>query len=442
MATSTTAPPVILSQGAPAGFASLLEAFRGRLERELTAWLAAKRAAAAAAGVDEAADLIGALAGLMIQGGKRLRPALVYFTNRACGGRTDAQALPLALATEFLHTYLLIHDDIMDHAELRRGQPAAHVRFSDAHRERGFQGDADDFGRSVAILLGDLAHTYAVELFTSLPPGAPNAAALTACFSAMCEEVIGGQYLELLVAQRRGMASPAGDDSAAAGAAAGSDPERQQRERLLLRVLRLKSGRYTAERPIQLGALLAGAQPPLLAALSRYGVAVGEAFQLQDDLLGIFGDAGTVGKPVGADLQEGKFTFLVHHALAAATPAERNTIEAALGNHALSSSEVVRVRAIMERTGARHAVTDMVAERLRTARAALAQITQIIQITQITEITADLTSPPLASPPLAGGRAPHAPNAPHAGAPAAAAARAEGQLFLAGLLDDLWGREQ
>jgi geranylgeranyl diphosphate synthase type I len=250
----------------------------------------------------------------------------------------------------------------MDHAEVRRGQPSAHARFREAHRARGLQGNAEDFGRSVAILLGDLAHTYAVELFLSAAPGSARAAELTRCFSAMCQEVIGGQYLELLIAQRGG--HPEGRQE--------SRPESIETE--LLAILRLKSGLYTADRPIQLGALLAGASPALLDGLSRYGSAVGEAFQLQDDLLGMFGDAGTVGKPVGADLKEGKFTFLIHHALAAASPAEREVLEAALGDPDLSDAEVERARKLLETTGARAAVERMIAERLQAARAALASL--------------------------------------------------------------------
>lgn len=351
-ATATQTSPDSEEAGDLAGFSRLLDGFRGTLDRELKAFLAAKRDEAAAAGPAEMLELIDGVGQLMTQGGKRLRPALVYYTYRACGGRSDAEALPVALATEFLHTYLLIHDDIMDHAEVRRGQPAAHVRFRDAHRARGFHGDAQDFGQSVGILLGDLAHTYSVELFTSSSPSGE----LTRCFAAMCQEVIGGQYLELLLAQR--------------GARSGSGP----REEELLRVLRLKSGLYTAERPIQLGALLAAAPPAVLGALSRYGTAVGEAFQLQDDLLGMFGDAGTVGKPVGADLKEGKVTFLIHHALAAASDEQRRTLEAALGNPELGDEEVGRVRELLEATGARAAVTAMVASRLRTAREALSEL--------------------------------------------------------------------
>ena len=374
MGLSTAAPSTARPAAVPEGFTSLLAGFRDQLDRALSQWLDAKREEAIALGSPETLELIDGVGQLATQGGKRLRPALVYYTYRACGGAADEEVLPLALSTELLHTYLLIHDDIMDHAEFRRGLPAAHVRFSDAHRAHGFHGDADDFGRSAAILLGDLAQSWAVELACRVSTGrAPGGGELARCFSAMCQEVIGGQYLELQVAQRR----------------AATEEE-------LLRVLRLKSGRYTAERPIQLGALLAGAPPEVLAELSRYGAAVGEAFQLQDDLLGMFGDPETVGKPVDADLKEGKFTFLIHHALARATPEQRLTLDAALGNPEATPEQTAAARRVLAETGAREAVAAMIGERLRSAREALAAI--------------DL--------------------------------RPEGHLFLAGLIDYLWEREQ
>jgi geranylgeranyl pyrophosphate synthase len=517
-----------VSGSAAAGFAGLIDGFRDRLDREIAAFLAAKRGIAAstsgtapdpAAGsrrqatLADPGDLVDGVARLMAQGGKRLRPALVYYTYRACGGRSEAQAMPLALATELLHTYLLIHDDIMDHAEVRRGQPAAHARFRDLHRAAGLRGDAGDFGRSVAILLGDLAHTYAVELFTgvavrpdaapaaapagppapSAPPAspapsalmppasapAPSASTLPAsapagptapappgphwlelnrCFSEMCEEVIGGQYLEFLLAHRghpepassgpagadpRSPGSAAAADLAAAGSspavtAAGPEPTAAQarRESELLRVLRLKSGRYTAERPIQLGALLAGAPAALRAELSRYGTAVGEAFQLQDDLLGLFGDPAATGKPVGDDLREGKFTLLIHHALVKGSPADRQLVAGALGDPNLTAAEVARVQEALERTGARRAVNAMIAERLAEARRALATLEPLLSP----------RGPGAAGPypdvPYPAGQHPAGlhPHGPHQHAPDSPAA--EGLRFLSGLLDFLWEREQ
>lgn len=388
-------------QEVPDGFAILLDSFRGRLDRELAQWIESKRREAAAQGSPEMLELIDALGELLVQGGKRLRPALVYHTYRACGGPSDEEVLPLALATELLHTYLLIHDDIMDHAEVRRGLPAAHARFRDAHRERGFPGDSRDFGNSVAILLGDLAHTWAVELATRAALSGTPRPEIARCFSAMSQEVIGGQYLEMLVAQRRGAppATPSPDDTMDRPATLA-----QEREEELTRVLRLKSGCYTAERPIQLGALLAGVSGDRLAELSRYGMAIGEAFQLQDDLLGMFGDAGTVGKPVGADLREGKFTFLIHHALSTASPEQRRLLEHALGNPELGDEEVRQVQRALEETGARGTVERMVEERLQAA---------LQSLERLDDSRSDMEP----------------------------ALQPEGRLFLQGLVDYLWERE-
>jgi geranylgeranyl diphosphate synthase, type I len=349
MGLSTETAPAPGRQAPPEEFAGLLGGFRAKLERELEAWLAAKRAEAE--GSREMLELIDGVGLLATRGGKRVRPALIYYTYRACGGPSDEEVLPLALATELLHTYLLIHDDIMDHAEVRRGQASAHVRFREEHRALGYRGDAADFGRSVAILLGDLAHTWAVELAAGVFLQGPRSRELARAFAVMCQEVIGGQYLELLVAQRR-----------------------TATEEELLRVLRLKSGRYTAERPIQLGGLLAGAPASTLQGLARYGSAVGEAFQLQDDLLGMFGDEGTLGKPVDTDLKEGKFTFLILHAFSNASVEQSRILEGALGNPALDDAEVRRALAVLEQTGARAKVTGMIAERLQAAREALAPL--------------------------------------------------------------------
>ncbi len=363
MGVSTPVHPEASATALADDFAGQLAAFREVLERELAAWIEAKRgdlAGLPAPEADALRELIDGVGQLASYGGKRLRPALVYHTYLGCGGRSREQVLPLALslalAVELLHTYLLIHDDIMDHAEVRRGQPAAHARFRELHKVRGLSGDAADFGVSVAILLGDLAHGWAVELFAGVLAGAGSPlrqAELRRSFGAMCQEVIGGQYQELLAAARRGTSRQAGAEE-------------------LLSVLRLKSGRYTAERPIQLGALLAGAPQGQVEALCRYGAAVGEAFQLQDDLLGVFGDAATVGKPVGADLEEGKFTFLIFHALEAADAEQREALESALGRTGLPIEEVERLRGLLEATGARAAVEAMVEERLEVARGALA----------------------------------------------------------------------
>jgi geranylgeranyl diphosphate synthase type I len=335
---------------AMSGFLLRLGEFRERLERELADFF--DRKLREVAEEPEGRELVEEVRRLVTGGGKRLRPALVYHTYRACGGDSDEAVLPLAMSTELLHTYLLIHDDIMDHSAVRRGQPSAHARFREIHQAGGRTGDAADFGRSVAILLGDLAHTWAVELYasarSSLGDASENGRALDAAFSGMCEEVIRGQYLEMLLPYE-------------------PDPTEDQ----LLRALRLKSGRYSVERPIELGALLAGAPPGALAALARYGRAVGEVFQLQDDVLGTFGDAAAVGKPVASDLIEGKYTFLIHRTLELAEAGEAKELRAMLGRPDLGEQEASRAREIILESGGLEAVSQMIEERLEDARAAL-----------------------------------------------------------------------
>ena len=337
------------TRDADTDFGELLVSFRDRLETDLLAWVEAKRQGHRTE-LPTADELTGVLSEFLQRGGKRLRPALVYYSYRACGGSSDPVVMPVAMAVELLHTYLLVHDDIMDHAETRRGEPAVHVLFSDLHRANEWQGDSSHFGTSVAILLGDLAESYAVELYASSEMSEAVRADVRSCFSTMCQEVIVGQYLEMTAGYRRNLT-----------------------EEELLRILQMKSGRYSVERPTQLGALLAGASPDTLEALTRYGARLGEAFQLQDDLLGMFGDVQTVGKPVGEDLAEGKYTLLIHSALEKLSPTDRATVESALGNAELRDDEVREVQKLIESVGARQRVVEMIETRMQAAGQALAE---------------------------------------------------------------------
>lgn len=344
-------------------FSRRLAEFRDELDTLLSSFLDARRSAVGPSGGEGLGELLDTLRDLALTGGKRLRPALVVFAHDACGGRLPEAARILALSVELLHTYLLVHDDIMDHSELRRGQPTAQVVFRNLHEARRLRGRADSFGDSVAILVGDLGYALSFELFgqaltAAAEAASPSLSPLQRAFSAMCQEVIGGQYLELSIAHRPVPEGPVGEEL----------------EHELLEVLRLKSGRYTAERPLELGALLAGAPPELSRALGRYGAAVGEAFQLQDDLLGVFGDASRVGKPVGADLVEGKLTFLIYHALRHATPAQRAMLVGTLGSATASAADLERASAVLEETGARRAVEEMVEARLMAARQELDRV--------------------------------------------------------------------
>jgi len=295
--------------------------------------------------------MVDAIESLVRAGGKRLRPALVYHSYRLCGGRDDDRVMPLAMATELLHTYLLIHDDIMDHAETRRGSPAAHVRFRRQHDAARWPGDSTHFGRSIAILTGDLANTWATERYRQAVADViePEAlSALDATFAAMCEEVIHGQYLEMILPY-----------------------ETDASESDVLAVLALKSGRYSCERPIELGGRLAGGGDEVLGPLVRFGKAIGEAFQIQDDILGVFGDPDVTGKPVGSDLREGKYTLLVHHTLRRSDSERGRRFSMLLGRADLSDGEVHEAREIIRASGGLELVQAMIETRFVGAGSAL-----------------------------------------------------------------------
>lgn len=331
-------------------FESALEDYRSELNAELRRQMERKREKMAPL-ASENTPLVDVLADLVLRGGKRLRPALVHFGYRACGG-TDVDAVrPLEVAVELLHTYLLVHDDIMDNADVRRGAPAAHVQFQNEHRRNDWNGDASHYGPSLAILVGNLAHAQAHEQFTLACQTAPTRGPLRETFATMEEEVIEGQVLEMRLAQRQN-----------------TDPEQ------LRRVVQLKSGRYSVERPLQLGGLLAGASEGRIDTFARYGSAAGSAFQLRDDLLGMFGNPDATGKPVGDDLREGKMTFLVYHTLQQAAPEAREQVVQALGDPSLSDEDVQQVCNIMRRSGAVDRVEEMIEERLTRARHALREV--------------------------------------------------------------------
>lgn len=329
------------------GFLAELERLRTWFDAELARFLTARRAEIAAEAPD-AVELADEVARLVDSGGKRLRPALVVAGWQACGGRDLAVVSPLAQAAELLHTYLLIHDDIMDHAELRRGTPTVHAELRERHRAAGFPGDSAEHGRALAILAGDLAASWAAELAyrAADPPGVARTWAL------MASEVIAGQYLEMrLPLLARGGRRPS--------------------EAELLNVLRLKSGRYSVERPIELGARLAGADAATLTALATYGRAVGEAFQLQDDLLGLFGEAQETGKSVGGDFLEGKYTLLLHFALERAAEADGTWLLARLGQADLPADELHQALVRIRATGARERLEAEIEARFEAALAAL-----------------------------------------------------------------------
>jgi geranylgeranyl diphosphate synthase type I len=280
-----------------------------------------------------------------LTGGKRLRPSFCFWGHLGAGG-SDTDALVVAAASlELFQACAIIHDDVMDGSDTRRGRPAVHKRFTQLHQAQSWNGSPDAFGAGAAILLGDLCLAWSDEMLLS--SGMTNPAAL-AVFDQMRTELMGGQYLDLLE-QVRGNGTV---ESA-------------------LRVARYKSAKYTIVEPLHLGAALAGAGQDVLHACTAYGMPLGEAFQLRDDLLGVFGDPAVTGKPAGDDLREGKRTVLVAMALEQATPAQAERVRAHLGDPALDAAGVDLLREVLVDTGAVDRVEALISVRTRESVAAL-----------------------------------------------------------------------
>lgn len=294
-----------------------------------------------------------------LDGGKRLRPAFAYWGWRGAGGdpgsdpAREQAVLRAAAALELVQMSALVHDDVMDGSASRRGQPSVHVRFSALHREQRWSGDAAGFGRAAAILIGDLGLIWADAMFGGSGLPADVVARAAPAYDLMRTEVMAGQYLDVL-----GQVRDDHDDPAQALADA-------------LRVARYKAAGYTVERPLHLGSLMAGDDPALRATYTEYGVAIGTAFQLRDDLLGVFGDPVQTGKPAGDDLREGKRTVLIALARAAATAEQRAVLEKSLGDPHLSQDDVAVLRTLLTETGAVARVETMISERTAEALRAL-----------------------------------------------------------------------
>ena len=352
--TSRTGSPSQVTEAAQPVPASPLDAedVRARVDRALGALLDQELSALGFLGPD-AGPVTDILTRFAMEGGKRLRPAFVYWGYRGAGGPADGPqadaAIKAACSVELLHVCALVHDDIMDGSEVRRGRPAMHVSFAGLHRRRGWRGDPAGFGEGAALLMGDLAFTWGDVALAEAGLTDDRLAAALRVFNRLRSELMGGQYLDLVEA-RRG----APDEDA------------------VRRVLSYKSGRYTIERPLHLGHALAAGAPALAADYSAYGLPLGEAFQLRDDILGVFGEPEVTGKPAGDDLREGKETYLVLLARQRADRAGRQLLEAALGNAKLSEDEVAEVRRLLQACGALEATEARIGELLARAKAALA----------------------------------------------------------------------
>jgi geranylgeranyl diphosphate synthase type I len=347
----------IPQETAPARPAPSLDAASlGRLNAAVTASLTdfLDRQRTTLAGMDAGlvpiVDEVAALA----SGGKRLRPSFAYWGWRgardgSAAAEDEAAVLRAVSALEFVHASALVHDDVMDGAVTRRGRPATHIGFATRHAAHGLGGDGELFGTGAAILVGDLALVWSDELLRCSGISEAALGRARAVWDTMRTEVTAGQYLDLLRAAG-GLPGPEG----------------------ALTVARYKSAGYTVQRPLQLGVAIAGGSPRVIEATTAIGLPLGEAFQLRDDVLGVFGDPAVTGKSADDDLREGKQTLLIALAEEAADAAGRRLLDELLGNARAREEDFQALRDLIESTGARDRVEQRIAQGTARARGAIA----------------------------------------------------------------------
>lgn len=295
-----------------------------RVDVRLDEFLAAERARWAELD-PELTDPIDEVRRLVLSGGKRLRPAFCHWGYVGAGGDPDdCRVVDAGGAFELMHAFALFHDDVMDDADTRRGAATTHVVHSARHAEQGWAGEARRYGEGVAILVGDLAFVYADVLLRGAPVEALE------IWDELRIELNIGQFLDVAGSVQRVRAVEAAE-----------------------RICRYKSGKYTIERPLHLGAVMAAPEraAELVPGLSAYGLPLGDAFQMRDDVMGAFGDESVTGKPVGGDLREGKPTPLLARAVAAASPAQREVLDR-VGDPTLDGAGVAEIQQVIVDTGA------------------------------------------------------------------------------------------
>jgi geranylgeranyl diphosphate synthase, type I len=334
----------------------LSQGFREAVSAEITAFLAEQAAVLESMGPELVP--VHLMASQLLCGGKRLRPAFCVWGYVAAAGRPDEielrSLLTAAASLDLLHASALVHDDVMDSSDLRRGRPAAHRQFEALHANAGWLGDSESFGRAGAIILGDLLVMWSAQMLHAAGLDQTVLERALPIVEAMRTEVTCGQYLDI-VAQAHPLRqrAPAIDSLRPSIELALDDASR---------VVEYKAARYTVQRPTQIGAALGGGDDELYYALGAYGSPLGRAFQFRDDLLGVFGDPQLTGKPSGDDLREGKRTVLIAHAYAHAGEAGQKLLLQRLGDPGLTPEGVADLQRVIVESGAREAVEAMISE--------------------------------------------------------------------------------
>lgn len=271
-----------------------------------------------------------ALSEFILESGKRLRPIFAYAGHLAARRTPDESAMKAMASLELLQACALIHDDVMDRSDSRRGNPSIHRRFENLHQKNGFAGSAALYGDASAILIGDLALVWADQMFHQAGCEKDTFLAALAIHDEMRVELMAGQFLDV---HEQGQRDYNADRS--------------------LSIARFKSGKYTIERPLHFGAALAGGSAELHRGLSDFGLPLGEAFQLRDDLLGVFGDPEITGKPAGDDLREGKRTVLIAFTDESLSASDKAEFHRHFGQPDLHANQIDELRQMIESSGAR-----------------------------------------------------------------------------------------
>lgn len=328
------------------------------LEREMGRFFAQQREIMLAVS-EETLPLLESIESLSC-GGKRLRAQLAYWGYRGAGGTQLTPSIVKAgLAIELFQTAALIHDDIIDASDTRRGAPSVHRRFETMHGNLGYKTSAETFGVSSAILAGDLCLSWSEMVFSSIPELTAESEARF-IFDLMRTEVMAGQYIDIV-----GEVVP--------------EEEPEQTLERALNVIRYKSAKYSCEHPLALGGALGlglnrGKASPLLDGYRSFALPLGEGFQLRDDVLGVFGEPETTGKPAGDDLREGKRTVLTAFTAMKVSPEERAFLEASLGAPQLDASGITALQNLMKNSGALEATEAMITEKSEQALAQLEEL--------------------------------------------------------------------
>ena len=309
----------------------------------------------------------------LLDSGKRLRPLFAYVGYLATGNTVNPEIVKALSSLELIHVCALIHDDVMDGSDTRRGAPSIHKSFEAMHIKENLNGSSSKFGVASAILMGDLALVWSAQMLHNSGIKDYELINVLPFYDEMRVELMAGQYLDVF---EQSLATQSIDRS--------------------MKVARYKSGKYTIERPLHFGCSLGGASKDLLENFTNYGIPLGEAFQLRDDLLGVFGNPDETGKPSGDDLREGKRTALMAITMDRASDSQLKYLSRYFGDPNLSLEQISQIQEIIVDTGAQSHIELMIEQLAQRSLSALTfegissvgkdLLAQLVQISTIRKI--------------------------------------------------------